>query len=936
MADDAGFERLDDAGFERVEDTAAKPAGSMLDYTPPKTLLGKLLEPLTDIPREAAATTRDTAASAYDDLWGGRDRAFQEQKGHSFLRGMFIDTPMNVLKTGRGLATAAAIPFAPLLGAARSAVGHPYSHLPGMDYDKAKEAVDTASMAIAPGRGRIPGAAAPLSALEKPIVNLKPDIVTPAEAPKQGALPFEATQGFEKLEEAAPAAVPKAEPTPETKNMFKAAAKSFQKILSPQTVSPIAGEAEASIRQAGGRAARDTEMTRAALEAHVPEIAKLDDAGRLQLVDYMETRSKGAKLQNPALQPIADTVADAMQQRRAKIEALPSTDQMTFIEDYYPHLWKDPRKAQDFMANFGKGTKEGRGANLKKRNIPTVADGIKAGLEPVSMDPIETTMKYVQNMDRFIATNQVFDEARAVGTVKYFIPGKQPAGYRQVGGRLGMKQTPASVMNAFAPEDWARIYNNFIDRGIHKNADWGGIYDTARNASNAITQLELGLSGFHAFTMANEAGISAIAKGVGEFASGQPVKGLKSMASAPTKFITNYTTGKKFEDIYLGKKLGAPDFRKVVDLGTDAGMRAKGMSHAADYKYTAMNSYWDSFKRGSLKTEMISDFKDIKGRPIVGTGKVIARNIGRVMQTVAKPLFEKYIPRVKNGAFYDTMQSWIEANPAASLGEQQAAARKIWNSIDNRFGEMVQDNLFWNKTLKQVAQLSLRSYSWTLGTIDEIGVGAARGVANPKRLSMASQKWDPRANYVIALPIWVASVNAAYQYLMTGKPPESIRDLLAGRTGGTAPGVGGRGEVEERAMLPGYQKDVYGWYHNWLQEARNKLATGPRAVTEILSNKNWRDDPIINPDDGAPAWLKQYWQYVLETFGPITVRTMTKGTKEGSEIGPVQQGMGLRPASSWLQDPAGEESMKNYFRKKDWQKKEKYERRQNQQYGIEE
>lgn len=775
---------------------------------------------------------------------------------------------------------------------------------------------------------RLPSVKVPSLAAEAP--KIAPEVIVKApEAPSSA--PAEAVKE--------PWAVETTEPvpaTPETKNLLKKAGSALEKVLSPNTVSPLAGEAEASIRQAGGRAARDTETTRAALEAHLPEIAKLDDAGKLRLTDYIETRSKKEALPDPALQPVADKIRDAMQQRRNKIEELPSTSQMSFIEDYFPHLWKDPRKAQDFMASFGQGTKEGRGANLQKRSIPTIAEGIKAGLEPVSADPIETTMRYVQNMDRFIATNQVFDAARDAGTLKYFNPGKQPSGWVQVNGRLGQKQTPAGIMNAYAPEDWARIYNNFIDRGIHKNADWGNIYDAARNTSNAITQLELGLSGFHAFTMANEAGISAIAKGIGELASGRPVSALKSVGSAPTKFITNYLTGKKFEDIYLGKTQGAPDFRKIVDLGTDAGMRAKGISHAPDYQYSAMNSYWDSFKRGSLKAEALSDLKDIKGWPIVGTGTVIAKNIGRALQTVAKPLFEKYIPRVKNGAFYDTMRSWIEANPHAAPEEQLAAARKIWNSIDNRFGEMVQDNLFWNKTMKQVAQLSLRSYSWTLGTIDEIGVGAAKAASNPKRLSMASQKWDPRANYVVALPIWVATVNAAYQYLMTGKAPESASDLLAGRTGGTAPGVGGRGQVEERAMLPGYQKDVYGWYHNWLQEARNKLATGPRALTEILSNKNWRDDPIINKDDAAPEWLKQYWQYVLETFGPISARQLAKGSKEGSKIGPIQQTMGIRPVSSWLQDPEGEKSMENYFNRKAWQKKERYDSRQKQQYGVEE
>ena len=119
------------------------------------------------------------------------------------------------------------------------------------------------------------------------------------------------------------------------------------------------------------------------------------------------------------------------------------------------------------------------------------------------------------------------------------------------------------------------------------------------------------------------------------------------------------------------------------------------------------------------------------------------------METVAQPIFEKYIPRIKNGAFYDTMHDWLEANPNAPHEAQVAMARRIWDSIDNRFGEMVQDNIFWNKTLKQTAQLGMRSYSWNLGTVREIGGGAISAVKDPSRLSMKSP------NYAIrGLPTW--------------------------------------------------------------------------------------------------------------------------------------------------------------------------------------
>ena len=160
-----------------------------------------------------------------------------------------------------------------------------------------------------------------------------------------------------------------------------------------------------------------------------------------------------------------------------------------------------------------------------------------------------------------------------------------------------------------------------------------------------------------------------------------------------------------------------------------------------------------------------------------------------------------------------------------------------------------------------------------------------------------------------------------------------FNDLIAGRTGGTAPGLGGRGTVQERVSVPGYQKDVMGWYEDWLQEAKNKVATGPSMVGQVLTNRNWKGDPIINPESSAPEWLKQYFQYVTESLGPITLRQLAKGQKTGSNIGAVEGMMGLRPAPAYLQDPEGMAKFKKYQHTRDWQKKQRYEKRQQNQYG---
>ncbi len=754
-------------------------------------------------------------------------------------------------------------------------------------------------------------------------VDLPPDAITRRRTMNADAKPEVISEPLRPVAE--PLAHPEA--TPEQMNSAQKAARVIKNIFIPDEVSAAAEGAAADIRSAGGKAARDTETTRATLDQQQARVRALPDNEKLGLIDYIERRSQtDAPPIAPDLVPVADAVRDAMKQRQAKLEALDSTEKARFVEDYYTHMWKDPEAARQVFS--GGPAKEGSGRNLKERSIPTIADGIKRGLEPVSIDPLETTMQYVQNMDRFIATNEVIDKGLRDGVVKHFTPGEQPAGWVEVNTRRG------AANPLYAPEDWARVYNNFVDKGWQRTPDGRSIYDAIQRTSSSITMLELGLSGFHAATMAQEAMVNSVARALTQAASGKPIKAVRSLIEAPFSPVINTVIGRDLEHVYLGKKRGDPLMNQITELLTEAGGRAKGAKHAVDYQTSAAGSYWDSFKRGSIMAEIKAAGNDIRNAPISAPLKHTMRTVGRILQTVAKPLFEYTIPKMKNGAFYDNMAAWLDANPTADKATQVKAARKIWDSIDNRFGETVQDNIFWNKTLKQSLQVALRSYSWTFGTIQEIGGGVKDLARHPTSLSPKSKHYSPKAAYVIALPIVYATLNAVYQKLKTGQDPESVQDVMrGGLTGGTQPGVGGRGQVKERVMQPGYMKDVFGWYHHPVQEATNKMATGPRMVLESLKNKDWKDQPIRNPQAPTTDQVRQYLEYVYKSLGPISVKQMVKGNKTGSNISAPEQLFGFRPAPSFLQDPEGYDKMMKGIGERDWQKKERFDKKQDRQYN---
>lgn len=713
-----------------------------------------------------------------------------------------------------------------------------------------------------------------------------------------------------------------------------------KKIFTPEALGSEAEKAVGSIRREQGIAARDTATTAQSIEQFYPTVNALPDVERFDLMKYMEGRSSGATV-NPTLQPLADTLRTAFEQRKAKIAAMPSHQQMQFVEDYYPHFWKDPNAAAGFVASHGVG-KQGSGASMKARSIPTIEDGIAAGLQPVTTNPLEATMRYVTSMDKFIAQQRVLQEHVADGTIRYIQPKvmgasghpesfKVPPGYVPLEGRGAVNATGG---RAYAPENFARIYNNFISRGFEGigTGEYAGAYNAARQTSNAVTALELSLSGYHALTMAQESVVNELARAIqqGGRRGTNPGRAALTALKAPFAPVTLARTGGKVERGALGAGPMTPEMSNIVDILTEAGARFKGREHAADLGSSALGSFFKAWQRGSLKTEMAADMAAAK-TGIKPAAAVTARNVGRVMDTVMQPIFEVYIPKLKNGAAYENMADWLKANPTASRQEAVAAARKIVDSVDNRFGEMIQDNLFWNKFLKQSSMLGLRSYSWTMGSAREIAGGATDTLAGLGKGGMTQ-----RQAYVIALPIVYAMQGALYQYMKTGEAPKDLQDLMAPRTGGTDVTSG----EPERIVPPGYMKDVFGWATHPRQEFGNKIATAPKLAFEMASSgKDWRGDPIAPPaeDDtsmpaNVPSWLRAYFTHVAEALGPISVKSALKGQKEGSNLNAFERILGVQPAGMEKTAPEGFAVMMHRKELREWQRKQMHDEMEKSKY----
>jgi len=682
------------------------------------------------------------------------------------------------------------------------------------------------------------------------------------------------------------------------------------------------------LRQQIGLGTRDSMRSEAAREPFVRQVNKMPVEEQWGIVGHIENRSKGASIPEN-IKPIADQLQKEFKIRKDKLRNSWSTADMEFQEDYFPHnIWENPRAAQNFAAGFG--GKQGSTRNLKKRTIPTISDGLAAGLKLKSgVTPLDAAQMYTSNMDRVIAMNEAFDIAKEQKAIKFALnPSKVPEGWVPLEGRLGRKLTPGGEMRAYAPAEVAKNWNRFVSKGV----TW---LDTPRAVSNAVTGLELGMSGFHASTMAQEAIVNQFAKGVSQLAtSGQRLKGLGTMLKAPAAPVTLAMKGDKARDIYLGLSPGNKESRQLVDLLTEGNARMSKMEKTLSA--TSAGSFISAYRRGALGAQLhgqaqrIAEAKGIPAKAATAATEFV-RDIGRSMDTIMEPLFQYYIPRLKNGAMMENMSAWLEANPAASHNETIAAARKIVDSVDNRFGEMIQDNLFWNQSVKQAAQVGMLSYSWALGTFREIGGGALQLARHPSSLSMKSPHYSPAASYLGGLALAVAFTNGLYQFVKTGEPPGDFHDLIAGRTGGAVPPTKFSATQPERVQEPGYGKDILAWKEVLAgdktlgEEAYAKMSGATKAIIDITTNKDWRGDPIRNPDSPLLDQMGQVAGHLIDTITPISVGQATN-IKKGSNILPVERMFGMKPASPELQNPEAYRKMMKSLHDRRWKTKQAHEK----------
>jgi hypothetical protein len=480
---------------------------------------------------------------------------------------------------------------------------------------------------------------------------------------------------------------------------------------------------------------------------------------------------------------------------------------------------------------------------------------------------------------------------------------------------VGLSQSGEWYVNNGA----ARLLNRYLGRDYVREAAIGRGLLWIKNSTTAM---ELSLSAFHFVFETLETTASGIGLGMGKIigrgvAQGDYkaiLEGLKDIATAP---LTAYTTAREggsaikymkdpaeFIKTHRGEKFVEkyPETAQMLDdLFTGGGKLAMHQ----DYKINSLRTFNESLKENNY----------------IGAA---LRGIPALNEMLMKPMFETYIPRLKIGLFFkEYSNALVERTGEIERGDltKPELARRTWDFVEDRLGEMNFDNLFWDRTFKSSMQVLIRSVTWKLGNIRGFGKAFVEQGIEFKNAYQEGRipKLAPEMAWAWGVVATHVALATAIQYMATGQQPTELKDIVY-------PQINKDGD---RISVPTYLRDAFHLYHKPVGWAASSTSGWIGRFSEILKNKDFYGTQVYDPEEAYTSNAIDALIHMIPI--PFGIQSAKKMKEKGE--GPIEQTMGMlgftkapyymeqSPARQLANDLIGEQTSNKA------QTKEEFERR---------
>lgn len=672
------------------------------------------------------------------------------------------------------------------------------------------------------------------------------------------------------------------------------------------------------IRVESGKRFHDDAIVKNALNGADKLMDSLTELQRFQFMDDMENgrfteksvpenMTAAWKAQGlPDLVQVANMLRDSLDAARERVHASSGSFEY-YMENYVPHIWTNIEKGRNMSRewignNRGLGGSfEGTTSFMKEREHQYIKDGQDKGLQLVTSNPVRLSLIRIQQLNQYAMAHEIFN--KIVNTPEESgamnIPHGQvaPANYKFFNDPMFKNKGGG---NWAAPTEVVRAVNNFASQGLRGKLVFPianfSTYDALRSVGNLANQFQLSISAFHGVETAMNSAFTAQSVGIQKMLNQKDfVGGIASLAKGLTilpSIWEDYHTGK-----YAIANFGNPDsFLDYSDV-SNAIERANGRVESdPEFRLQSFQRMKDSWK-----TAMNAD------RPawerLSAAAKTGTHIVGTVLQATSYPIMQVWVPRLKIGAFAREARNVYSEYQGQPQNIIDSELQKRWDSIDNRFGEVVYENLFMNKITKDILSVTMRSPGWNIGTARE-GLGAVKDAYYTAKTG----KVTTRQAYVASMVASTMMFGAIYTYLHTGDTPKDMADYFFPRDGS----VDGNGQAN-RVFPKNYVYDYISMYHSFGNTLLHKAAPTVSTMGDLWANKDFYGREIRDPGGST-------WNNVNSTIGylagnlltPFTIQNAKESNLRNSNSS-LQSAFAILPAPKYIGQSKAETLANTYY-----------------------
>ena len=598
--------------------------------------------------------------------------------------------------------------------------------------------------------------------------------------------------------------------------------------------------------------------------------------------------------------------------------------------------WKAPRMNEPGVIPPGQGNRNMQGSKgmMQHSTLPDMSTGLKLGGIPFTYNPAIAFKMAQVDLQKLISVRRIIARLRDLGRLTW------EAGEHPVRPE-GSEWLSDSISRNFAPiqpggmgakgrwaiqKDVARVLNNHVSRDLVRESAAGRGLMWIKNVT---TSMELSFSPFHAVAETLEVGASSIGLGLQKIVNG-------GMAGDVSRMVDGV------KDLAKGLLIGVPASTERAKLGTammdyiskeDFKNTPEGKAFLKSFPNAA--SLMDDLFAGGAKLANSQDWKVGAAQSFTNAlhqdnyiGAAL-RAVPALSESLMKPLFDHYIPRLKLGTWLKEYTNALVENEGSLRNgtiTRSALARQVWQSVENRLGEMNYDNLFWNRTFKSGMQLMFRSVTWKSGSLGQYYnalvrqgkefMDAARGIppgGNPPGTPPPKGfgpggifQGKPRAprlmaemGWLFGLALLTAAMATVMQKLLAGKDPESLTDLAFPQIDPKDPKV--------RVGIPSYIKDAVHLWHSPSGYITSSTSGWIGRMVELWNNHNFYGVQIRDHQDNAAKQALDMGKHVASTLLPFSVSGYRRlSQQEVSQTRRLLSFVGMNPAPNYMSQSKAE------------------------------